>query len=168
MKKVEAEVNTESFQNYDFPVEYIDDKDCEFPLTTEEVTSDCNSTHIQKPENHTDCKLADKYFCKECMLSYTNKNIYQRHLKTHDPTKQFKCEQCQQMFSKQFHLNVHLRKHIRKENKKFICSTCGEQFIYKYLLKQHIYKHTNKQPFPCDKCQKGKTNAFKHFKVIMS
>lgn len=134
--------------------------DYEFSVT-EEVSSDlCGD---DTADHMDDTKEIDyhgnsshKYLCGTCMISFTNKIKYHRHLKLHDTTKQIKCEHCEEMFSKKIHLNVHLRSHMRKEDKQFVCSICGEPFIFEYLLKQHSYKHSEKRPFTCNKCGKGK------------
>lgn len=153
------EVIAQSLENS--ALEYTEDKDCNISVTDEATSESSACSRDIKIEFTKGHNSDDKYYCEECMLSYRNKNTFQRHIKTHDKSKQWKCEHCQQRFAKQLHLNVHLRTHIRKEDKEFVCSTCGEQFTYEYLLKQHFYKHTDKKPFPCDKCQKGKSYEFK-------
>lgn len=157
LRKIEAEALEEDIVSRN-ELPDIEQGDTEELSFAEEVNSEneitWNSNNAR--EYHRDIKSTDKYSCEKCMLSFSNKMKYQKHLKTHDITKQLKCEKCPQVFSKQLHLKVHLRSHIKKEDREFICSLCGEQFIFEYLLKQHSYKHTDKKPFPCKKCGKGK------------
>lgn len=100
-------------------------------------------------------KIKDKYKCEVCALPFNNKSKFSKHKKTHDNSKPFKCKECLQTFSKKLYLNVHLRSHIKQEDKKFSCKVCEKQFSFEYLLKQHEYKHKEEKPFPCTKCNKG-------------
>lgn len=155
LKENETDQDIEESIGNDSLMEYIYEKDCSITVEAISHNSDGSNDVKQATTKYQKYSSADKYFCGECTLSFRNKKIYHSHLKSHDASRKFKCDHCHQNFSKQIHLNVHLRKHIKKEEKQFICSECGEQFIYKYLLKQHIYKHLDTKPFSCDECQKG-------------
>ncbi|KAJ8939002.1 hypothetical protein NQ314_011252 [Rhamnusium bicolor] len=126
----------------------------------DEISDDSSSENeatprINKHLNLSVVKSKDKYKCSVCSLPFSNKTKFQKHQNTHDNSKPFKCKECTQSFSKTLHLKLHLRSHIRQEDKKFSCKKCGQQFTFEYLLKQHEYKHTDEKPFPCTKCKKG-------------
>lgn len=153
LRKIEAEVLEE-----DTFLGSTEQKEAEDFLPIDEFNNEGELywSTIKETECQNDAKSGDKYSCDNCMLAFSNKLKFDKHVKTHDITKQFKCDQCPQVFSKQLHLKVHLRSHIKKEDKQFVCIVCGEKFIFEYLLKQHCYKHTDRKPFPCKKCGKGK------------
>lgn len=154
LRKIEAEALEEDIiQRND---EKSDQKDEEFN-STDEDKSEVEICNMKEIECHKNTKSVDKYSCETCVLTFSNKMKYHKHLKIHDVTKQLRCDQCPQVFLKTLHLKVHLRSHIKKEDRAFVCSVCGEHFIFEYLLKQHSYKHTDLKPYPCKKCGKGKS-----------
>lgn len=158
LRKIEAEALEEEIVLDDPSLDSIDQRDMEVSLT-DVLKSEIFSNNVKELEY---CKgiSTDKYFCEKCKVPFTNKTKYHKHLKSHDLTKQLKCDHCSQMFSKQLHLNVHLRSHMKNEDRHFVCSVCGKHFMFQYLLKQHSYKHTDEKPFPCKKCGKGKSKIF--------
>lgn len=128
---------------------------CEIIEETQEnenkTISDTQGTNINKRNR----KTQNRYSCTNCSETFYTEEKLQRHAALHDPTRAYRCGECNKSFSKKSHLNIHLRCHAKKEDKKFMCKECGQQFMYSYLLKQHSYKHTDEKPFPCPKCDKG-------------
>lgn len=112
--------------------------------------------------SNVNCKRARKlrpkrHSCLNCSESFYTEEKLKKHAILHDPNRAYRCGECNKCFTKKSHLNIHLRCHAKKEDRKFTCKECGEQFMYSYLLKQHSYKHTEQKPFPCSECPKGKT-----------
>lgn len=157
LRKIEAEaLEDDTTTRNDLAFDSIEQTDIEFSYTEEIKNETDASWHSVKETEYCHIsKSGDKYLCEKCMISFSNKIKYHKHLKIHDNAKTLKCVYCSQKFSKQLHLKVHLRSHIKKEDKQFVCPVCGEHFMFEYLLRQHSYKHTDEKPFPCKKCGKG-------------
>lgn len=100
-----------------------------------------------------------KFVCINCPESFYSEEKLRKHCKLHDSSRAYKCNECNKLFSKKSNLNIHLRSHTKEEDKKHSCKECGQQFTYSYLLKQHSYKHMEQKPFPCSKCNKGKSRV---------
>ncbi|XP_030052376.1 zinc finger protein 2 homolog [Microcaecilia unicolor] len=66
---------------------------------------------------------------------------------------QYKCQQCEKSFSKQFHLTAHERTH-RKE-KTYQCSGCERSFHHKSGLVAHQRIHSGATPHQCTECQQS-------------
>lgn len=116
LRKIEAEaLEEDTILQDDLHLDSNEQKDMEHSLTDELNSENEVCWNIVKEPEYKDI-ISDKYLCEKCKMSFTNKTNYQKHLKIHDPTKQLKCDHCSQIFSKQFHLNVHLRSHIKKED----------------------------------------------------
>ena len=116
----------------------------------------CEENADEHDEQSISTSKCVKYTCSICHVSFNNKAKFTKHRKIHNDNNPFKCHECSQTFPKKLHLNVHLRSHIKNEDKKFSCGSCNKQFMYEYLLKQHEYKHTDEKPYPCKFCTKGK------------
>ncbi|XP_068631204.1 gastrula zinc finger protein XlCGF57.1-like isoform X1 [Battus philenor] len=73
----------------------------------------------------------------------------------------YKCNECEQSFSKERSLIAHRRKHrnyIKKEdNLRYECDYCGKDFSMKPLLKRHLKLHSMNRPFVCTQCPKSYT-----------
>lgn len=57
---------------------------------------------------------------KKCLISHMDKHIP-------IDQRQFKCDECDKKFARQFKLDQHKKlRHIREEDKKFVCDQCGK------------------------------------------
>lgn len=158
LRKIEAEALEEDTLVTNDQIENTAEIDSENVSLADEINGeiDVYTGGSKQRECQRNFKLVDKYSCEKCLLSFNNKTKYNKHIKIHDDAKQLKCHHCPQVFLKQIHLNVHLRSHIKKEDRKYVCNNCGEHFLFEFLLKQHSFKHSVEKPFLCKKCGKGK------------
>lgn len=104
-----------------------------------------------------------KFQCEKCHESFSTKSRLQKHESFHDSNNPYKCEECLKTFSKKTYLAIHMRKHVKAEDKQYDCTVCGQKFVYSYLLKQHSYKHIDEKPYPCSKCNRGMNLLFRKF-----
>lgn len=117
---------------------------------SEDLKTNCQ---LEVDEN----EILEKAETDGCREQITDEIEFHKHDKNHDENDLFKCHECSQTFEKKLQLNVHLRSHIKEEDKKFSCKICNKLFMYEYLLKQHEYKHSDAKPYPCKVCNKGST-----------
>jgi len=68
-------------------------------------------------------------------------------------TPRFHCNLCQRSFSGKQHFEYHMRTHSGE--KPFKCTTCGKAFRAKHSLKNHMRIHTGERPYQCKVCGKG-------------
>lgn len=64
----------------------------------------------------------------------------------------FYCAICNRSFSGKQHFEYHMRTHSGE--KPFKCGTCGKAFRAKHSLKNHIRIHTGERPYQCKVCGK--------------
>merc|ERR1719295_375987 len=64
----------------------------------------------------------------------------------------FHCNICNRSFSGKQHFEYHMRTHTGE--KPFSCPTCGKAFRAKHSLKNHIRIHTGERPYQCKQCGK--------------
>jgi len=64
----------------------------------------------------------------------------------------FHCNLCQRSFSGKQHFEYHMRTHSGE--KPFKCGTCGKAFRAKHSLKNHMRIHTGERPYQCKVCGK--------------
>lgn len=123
-----------------------------------------------------------KYQCLLCQKSFTQKSVYQSHLRSHgkdgeDPyrcnicgktfavparltrhyrthtgEKPYQCEYCRKSFSVKENLSVHRRIHTKERPYK--CNVCGRAFEHSGKLHRHMRIHTGERPHKCTMCAK--------------
>mmetsp|Transcript_68490 Transcript_68490/g.108765 ORF Transcript_68490/g.108765 Transcript_68490/m.108765 type:complete len:445 (-) Transcript_68490:149-1483(-) len=64
----------------------------------------------------------------------------------------FHCNVCARSFSGKQHFEYHMRTHSGE--KPFKCETCGKAFRAKHSLKNHLRIHTGERPYQCKMCGK--------------
>ncbi|KAI5743590.1 hypothetical protein M8J77_019913 [Diaphorina citri] len=100
----------------------------------------------------------EKLQCTVCNKTFTNKNMFQNHLKTHgkegeDP---YQCNYCGKTFAVPARLTRHYRTHTGE--KPYQCEYCNKSFSVKENLSVHRRIHTKERPYKCDVCDR----AFEH------
>ncbi|XP_067633924.1 GDNF-inducible zinc finger protein 1 [Eurosta solidaginis] len=69
-----------------------------------------------------------------------------------DQQNEYKCDECEQVFSRKLSLILHKKAHTPREPLK--CETCGQVFKIQGAYRKHIQKHTEEpNGFDCVKCE---------------
>ncbi|CAH0769966.1 unnamed protein product [Bemisia tabaci] len=100
----------------------------------------------------------DKFTCSYCSKTFSQKNTYQNHLRSHgkegdDP---YQCNYCGKTFAVPARLTRHYRTHTGE--KPYKCDYCDKSFSVKENLSVHRRIHTKERPYKCDICER----AFEH------
>lgn len=116
-------------------------------LSLDERTQEDNSEVV--PEKK-------EYECYKCDYIFTNKKVYERHLRL---IHNFECDQCHYAFITNVHLQIHKSKHgelLSERIHKFKCDQCQSAFKANIYLKTHKYEEhgelMKKAMFTCDPC----------------
>ena len=101
-----------------------------------------------------------RHVCSHCAMTFPSNTSLRKHVHlTHSKTvmvkvkkgsKQFKCQQCGETFSKVADLNVHMGVHT--DGKPFKCVDCRASFTTRGNLTVHMKKHRGEKPFQCKDC----------------
>ncbi|CAH1391893.1 unnamed protein product [Nezara viridula] len=105
-----------------------------------------------------DSSTAETFNCSFCQKSFSQKNAYQNHLKTHtkDGEDPYQCNFCGKTFAVPARLTRHYRTHTGE--KPYQCEICKKSFSVKENLSVHRRIHTKERPYKCDICER----AFEH------
>lgn len=99
-----------------------------------------------------------KYFCDQCSKEYTNRIVFESHLKTHDigyVKPSFICKVCEKSFTTKYSLASHLKSVHLGLNKEYLCQMCGKKFSQRSSYKQHCNAHNGIKPYKCMTCGKA-------------
>jgi len=88
--------------------------------------------------------------CEECNFDCDSEEGLNRHMKLHDPNREFACEECGLRFMKERHVGIHARIHTGE--KPFRCDLCMNKFAESWSLKLHMSKHDTRRKFACSYC----------------
>lgn len=80
-----------------------DNFETELPQTTAEECTICKAEILNGLESHmkeSHCNKTNEYFCSSCDETFQNSFLLKSHFKTHLPEKQFKCSECEAVYSK--------------------------------------------------------------------
>lgn len=98
-----------------------------------------SSSHLRSHEKQHINKV---YCCELCNKEYRSLRTFQKHKKSHDPSKWYNCEFCDKTFSDSRRRNVHMQKH--SEYKPIICPICEKSLLNSTQLDIHMrIKHTS-------------------------
>ena len=90
-----------------------------------------------------------------CDNTYHYKQNLTQHIKWHNGQKDYKCTECNKLFSQAGNLKSHI-KSIHRDERPFKCSLCDKSFKQKDSLNCHIKRHSVIQKnFQCDMCVKA-------------
>ena len=120
---------------------------------------------------HGDKNEASEFQCNHCQSVFVSNEVLKRHVETIHPNPQstiFKCDKCDQSFSREDSYMRHLRQtHYKfKANLDFVenmdafllnkCDQCEKSFKRKYKLKRHVdtVNSETKKKFDCSECEK--------------
>jgi len=125
-------------------------------LVTKAVTNAAVKTEFDTKELVDE--YLDAYNCDECNFDCDSEEGLNRHMKLHDPNREFACEECGLRFLKERHVSIHARIHTGE--KPFRCDLCMNSFAESWSLKLHMSKHDPRRKFGCNYCSlrfKGST-----------
>ncbi|XP_011176352.1 zinc finger protein 391 [Solenopsis invicta] len=130
---------------------------CSPDLTMFAATPACNGVEAAAPASPTTAEIG-KYQCLLCQKNFTQKSVYQSHLRSHgkegeDP---YRCNICGKTFAVPARLTRHYRTHTGE--KPYQCEYCNKSFSVKENLSVHRRIHTKERPYKCDVCGR----AFEH------
>lgn len=135
----------------------INDEKFHFENFGEDTTDQDVDTIIIKTETAL-------YPCTECSLFFIKKEELDTHLQNHAKDgKTISCKLCTKKFSKNAHLNRHMKIHL--QNKPHVCPTCNKGFVRAEQLNNHMNIHSGIKPHVCAICLKGKKNEFLYIQV---
>lgn len=78
------------------------------------------------------------------------KSLFSYHLKTHEDSKRFRCDDCGKEFRQKASLQNHIL--IHRNEKPFVCSHCPKKFRQKYAMQIHERNsHLKIKNHPCGK-----------------
>ena len=116
--------------------------------------------HIINVHDHSDRKIK----CELCGYELIKKKFKDHLDKIHGENKKVQCEICNKIFSCIGNLRIHLATH----EKKFKCDSCEEEFSKEFFLKRHFNKTHVEKTVKCDLCDKqfpSKKNLDVHINV---
>lgn len=105
------------------------------------LNNHCRRTHREKDQRIFTCEVCGT-IC-ETRSKFVNHKL--QHME-----KQFKCDQCDKLYSTKAHLKVHLGVHANI--RPFLCNVCGKDFNYANALSYHMRLHTGEKNYHCEYC----------------
>ena len=91
------------------------------------------------------------FTCEICEKVLPKWNQYQRHLRTHEDDKPFRCIYCPASYNIADNLKLHLATHVEMGGKP-VCPECGKTFSRMASLKAHIMMHEKEESLMCQEC----------------
>ncbi|CAH1776966.1 unnamed protein product, partial [Owenia fusiformis] len=109
-------------------------------------------------------KTAQKFFCKVCQKSFTNRSTLLDHIKLHTGENLLSCSFCDvyyTMFDEMRKIPIHIKMKNRLQlvafdetTQKFFCKVCQKSFTNRGSLLNHTRLHTGENLHNCSFCGK--------------
>uniref|UniRef100_A0A3Q1H2E6 Zinc finger protein 407 n=1 Tax=Acanthochromis polyacanthus TaxID=80966 RepID=A0A3Q1H2E6_9TELE len=112
------------------------------------------STHLLG--KHGVGQRKEKFECKLCERSFSEKWALNNHMKLHSGEKPYKCAwpSCHYAFLNLSAMKDHYRTHTEKS---YLCDLCGFAGGTRHALTKHRRQHTGERPFKCKLCNFAST-----------
>ncbi|XP_071445354.1 zinc finger protein ZFP2-like [Hetaerina americana] len=116
----------------------------------------CDRSFVKKLSlyQHSQLHAAGKHVCLCCGMFFSEFSDYVNHQEKHKYEKPFKCEKCEEKFSRRQQFLLHVKGH-----EKYQCLTCEEGFSAHFKLAEHKRKGHNIKPLnathECEKCHRS-------------
>ncbi|XP_053401911.1 zinc finger protein 236-like isoform X2 [Mercenaria mercenaria] len=91
------------------------------------------------------------FTCDICEKKLEKWSQYQRHMRSHEDDKPFRCFNCPASFNIADNLKLHLATHVEPGDKP-VCPECGKKFSRVASLKAHIMMHEKEENLMCPEC----------------
>jgi len=127
------------------------------------ISHDVSIHSGEKPHEYTQCskkriKLknnliihsGDNYKCLHCGKRFSRNKHLNEHLRIHSGEKPYECTQCGKKFSQSGSLKRHKR--IHSGEKPYECTQCGKKFSQSDALRMHKRVHSGEKPYECTQC----------------
>ncbi|XP_022223258.2 uncharacterized zinc finger protein CG2678 [Drosophila obscura] len=117
--------------------------------------NDEESVTVPKKRAHGSPSMTGPFECNQCDLTFSRKQSYVLHRKSHDPRSVFTCEICEKTFKVQWAYKTHMERHAQ-ERAHFRCELCTQVFKLRAELKRHMAVRHDEHGFiyECKRCQR--------------
>ncbi|CAN7995586.1 unnamed protein product [Ixodes hexagonus] len=88
--------------------------------------------------------------CNVCLKKFNRKAHLKRHVRTHNPTKPFKCQLCDYRGCERSDITKHMLIH---EEPKHTCDICGRCFRHIKNKELHLKRHKGQKDYKCGVCE---------------
>ncbi|XP_059171122.1 zinc finger protein 423-like isoform X2 [Physella acuta] len=107
----------------------------------ENLVSKLNSSgrtyYVCKPCYHGEAPL---HTCSQCSEKFATAQLLETHMQTHKAT--FQCIKCQQSFSSEYEIQLHVTSHMLNEGTQHECRLCGVVCDSPARLQTHLIQHS--------------------------
>uniref|UniRef100_A0A8D8YZJ5 Zinc finger protein 628 n=1 Tax=Cacopsylla melanoneura TaxID=428564 RepID=A0A8D8YZJ5_9HEMI len=93
-----------------------------------------------------------KYECSLCEQTFSHKNYWRAHIRTHSQDRSHACDVCPSKFKARSDLGKH-KKHVHSGTNRFPCKFCNATFKRASNLKLHTKVHLETETFTCAHCE---------------
>ncbi|CAD6218805.1 GSCOCG00011471001-RA-CDS [Cotesia congregata] len=124
-----------------------------YPCTHCTFSTPCTNelkVHLSKHETES----SENFKCDACGKRFINKDQHIRNYHTLFPSnKEIKCSFCEETFTNNYNMKVHLKTHVNKDLKK--CGICLYITSSKKKFRIHMSDHRKNKLFTCNNCSKS-------------
>ena len=107
------------------------------PPSYQQTMSRARSSHREPRDNYSNHDIKrPRFHCNVCGRSFSGKQHFEYHMRTHSGEKPFKCETCGKAFRAKHSLKNHIRIHTGE--RPYQCKVCGKWFRQLGVMKNHI------------------------------